>query len=78
MTGEKSKIYDLAQKGYFISALEDSASKEADRFIHSDKFVLVDKQKHIRGYYNGTEPKEVDRLILEIDVLLHEQENDGK
>jgi len=78
LTGKKSKIYDLAQKGYFISALEDSASKEADRFIHSDKFVLVDKQKHIRGYYNGTDPKEVDRLILEIDVLLHEQENDGK
>lgn len=73
LTGEKNKIFDLAQKGYFISALEDSTSNDADRFIHSDKFILVDKQKHIRGYYNGTDPKEVDRLILEIDVLLQEQ-----
>ncbi|MBC7387659.1 MAG: SCO family protein [Opitutaceae bacterium] len=70
MTGEKNKIYDLAQKGYFISALEDSNYSDADRFIHSDKLILVDKDKQIRGYYNGTDEKDVDRLILEISVLL--------
>ena len=70
MTGEKNKIYDLAQKGYFISALEDSNYSDADRFIHSDKLILVDKDRIIRGYYNGTDEKDVDRLILEISVLL--------
>ncbi len=70
MTGEKNTIYDLAQKGYFISALEDSSFSDADRFVHSDKLILVDKDRQIRGYYNGTDEKDVDRLILEISVLL--------
>jgi protein SCO1/2 len=78
LTGEKNKLYDLAQKGYSISALEDSNYNNSDRFIHSDKMILVDKEKHIRGYYNGTDEKEVDRLILEINVLLKEYENNRK
>jgi len=77
LTTNKNTTYDLAQKGYFISALEDSNYTDSDRFVHSDKLVLVDKQKHIRGYYNGTDEKEVDRLILEISVLLKEYEDNG-
>ena len=49
-----------------------TAMEDKDRpldFIHSDKFVLVDKQGRIRGYYNGTDKKDVDRLITEIKVL---------
>ncbi|HEY8399967.1 MAG TPA: SCO family protein [Cytophagaceae bacterium] len=67
LTGAKDSIYTLAQKGFFITAMEDR-----DRpleFIHSEKFVLVDKKGWIRGYYDGTDPKDVDRLITEIKVL---------
>lgn len=78
LRAHKDTLYDLAQKGYFISALEDSNYTNSDRFVHSDKLILVDKQKHIRGYYNGTDPKEVDRLILEISVLLKEYEDNEK
>jgi protein SCO1/2 len=74
MTGEKENIYRLAKKGYYVTAKEDnvqSANLE-DKFVHTDKFVLVDKKGHIRGFYNGTDPKEVEKLILEIKVLLNE------
>lgn len=67
LTGSKDSIYALAQRGFFLTAMEDR-----DRpleFIHSDKVVLVDKKGWIRGYYNGTERKEVERLAAEIKVL---------
>ncbi len=78
LRGDKDVTYDLAQKGYFISALEDSNFTDTDRFVHSDKLILVDKQKHIRGYYNGTDEKEVERLILEISILMTEYEDNAK
>ena len=39
-------------------------------FVHSEKFLLVDKDKHVRGIYDGTSQKDVDRLMTEIQVLL--------
>ncbi len=78
LRGSQDQIYELAQKGYYISALEDENETGTDRFVHSDKLVLVDKQKHIRGFYNGTDAKDVDRLILEIKVLLSEYGDDTK
>lgn len=72
LTGSKEKLYTLAQKGFFVSALEDQALPE---FIHSDKFILVDKAGRIRGYYNGTDRGDVDRLISEVQVLIYNYEN---
>lgn len=80
LTGEKSEIYDLAKRGYFVTAKEDdttSANLE-DQFVHTEKFVLVDREGVIRGFYNGTDPEEVDKLILEIKVLLHEYDTTDK
>ena len=68
VTGEKKEIYDLARKGYFIAAKEGDTGPVD--FIHSQRFILVDKEKRIRGYYDGTDKKDVDRLIAEIGVLL--------
>jgi protein SCO1 len=78
VTGTKDSIYSLAQKGYFITAMEDTAHPVD--FIHSDKLVLVDKKGWIRGYYNGTDLKEVDKLITEIKVLqqIYADESAGK
>lgn len=74
-TGNKDTIYTLAQQGFYLSAGEEKGSSEA--FVHSDKLVLVDKEGRIRGYYNGTEQAEVDRLITEINVLIHEYTNNN-
>ncbi|HXA00379.1 MAG TPA: SCO family protein [Cytophagaceae bacterium] len=73
VTGAKDSIYNLAQTGYYISAGEERTSSEA--FLHSTKLILVDKEGRIRGYYDGIVQSEVDRLITEIKVLLHEYSN---
>lgn len=71
VTGDKEAIYKQARCGYYISAKPATSDTELD-FIHSDKLVLVDKEKRIRGYYSGTRREDVDRLITEIQVLLTE------
>ncbi len=73
LTGSKDSIYSLARKGFFVSAMED-AEHPVD-FIHSDKVILVDKNNWIRGYYNGTDKKDMDRLIDEIRVLKNIEKN---
>lgn len=73
LLGSKSEIYKLAKYDFKITALDDPNGGE--EFVHSDKLILVDKEKHIRGFYDGTDPKEVDRLITELKVLLYEYEN---
>lgn len=67
LTGDKKSLYDLARYGYLISALEGDGGPED--FIHSDKIVLIDKDKRIRGFYDGTDTKDVQRLYSEIEVL---------
>lgn len=72
LTGNKRDLYNLALKGYFLP-IQDDGEKTAtpnETFTHSEKLILVDKEGIIRGYYDGTNKKDVDRLILEIRVLL--------
>ena len=78
LTGEKEAIYKLAQGGYKIPAVDlgPETQSPGEMFIHSEKLILVDQNQHIRGYYDGTNPKEVDRLILETKILLREIENE--
>jgi protein SCO1 len=76
LTGDKSKLYHQALKGYFLpvsdaSVYDKSITNPDEAFIHSEKMVLVDKEGVIRGYYDGTDRKEVDRLLVEIKVLLN-------
>jgi len=67
LTGEKDKIYNLGQTGFFVSTMEEQGLPIS--FLHSEKFILVDQHGWIRGFYDGTDQKEVDRLIMEIQVL---------
>jgi protein SCO1 len=74
LTGTKKDIYPLAVGGYFVPVTDaseyDKAIKNPDEaFIHSEKLILIDKEGFIRGFYDGTDPEEVDRLILEIKIL---------
>lgn len=68
VTGEKEEIYELGQKGYMVTAMEDE--NEEGGYLHSGAFVLVDKERKIRGVYDGTRSEEVDKLITDIDLLL--------
>jgi protein SCO1/2 len=75
LTGKKDSIYTLGQNQFFLTAKQNE--NDLTDFLHSDKVVLVDKKGWIRGYYNGTEEKDVDRLITEIKVL-QKIERDGR
>jgi len=76
LTGKKTELYAQARYGYLISALEGDGGPED--FIHSDKLVLIDKDRRIRGYYDGTDTKDVKRLIDEIEVLKIEYNDRSK
>lgn len=69
LTGNKSEIYNLARKSYF--AEEDIGfAKDSTQFLHTEHFILVDKDKRIRGIYNGTLSFEMQQLIEDIKLLL--------
>lgn len=67
-TGEKKHIYALARKSYF--AVVDEGDGGLQDFIHTPNFILVDKQKRIRGVYDGTKNEEIDRLTQDIKRIL--------
>ena len=66
VTGDKKQIYELARKSYL--AVEDSNFNEFD-MIHTENFMLIDKEKQIRGFYDGTNSEEINRLLKDIEIL---------
>lgn len=70
LTGDKKAIHDLAFKGFMVNAMEDATAPGG--FLHSDMILLIDRDKHIRGIYEGTSLKDVKRMIDEIKVLVAE------
>jgi protein SCO1 len=69
LTGDTSTIYPLARRGFLVNALQTGK----DDFIYSDKLILIDQHKRIRGYYSGTSFTDVERLNDEIKVLVQEE-----
>jgi protein SCO1/2 len=70
LTGTKEELYKLAYRGYSLPAMKDDGGPE--EFLHSEKFILIDSQGRMRGIYDGTDPEDVDRLLLEINILRQE------
>ncbi len=66
VTGDKKQIYELARKSYL--AVEDSNYNEYD-MIHTENFMLIDKEKQIRGFYDGTNSEDINRLLKDIEIL---------
>ena len=66
LTGDKKQIYELARKSYL--AVEDSNFNEFD-MIHTENFMLIDKEKQIRGFYDGTNSEEINQLLKDIEIL---------
>ena len=71
VTGNKDALYDIARNGYFAD--EDfKKTGDVDEFIHTENFILVDKEGYIRGVYNGTIEIEIERLKRHIEILKNE------
>lgn len=70
LTGNKDSIYALAGS-FLVSAAEDPDAPGGH--VHSGNFILVDREGRIRGYYDGTSAESVDKLILDIEILLAEK-----
>jgi protein SCO1/2 len=71
LTGDKIEIYNLARRSYLV-VQEDGNGDEHD-MIHTENFVLIDKQRRIRGYYNGTQREDMDQIRADIDILRQEK-----
>lgn len=67
LTGTKKAIYDLAKNDYLVNAMEDDGTPEG--FLHSELLLLIDKEKRIRGMYDGTDSVQVNKLIADIKLL---------
>ena len=71
LTGDKKEIYKLARQSYLV-VQEDGNGGEHD-MIHTENFVLIDKQRRIRGYYDGTQREDMDQIRADIDILRQEK-----
>lgn len=69
VTGDKKEIYDLARKSYL--AAKDVPFSEND-LVHTENFVLIDKKKRIRGFYDGTDAESIKKLLADIKILKQE------
>jgi len=68
VTGNRDSIYRLAEKGYYSPAHKDTSDQGG--YVHSGGLILIDKQGHMRGVYDGTSKEETDQLINDIKVLI--------
>jgi len=70
VTGQKEAIYEIGQHSYIVTAME--SKDEPGGYLHSGAFILVDRDRRIRGLYDGTSEEDIDRLIHDIPKLLKE------
>lgn len=67
VTGDKKQIYELARKSYL--ATKSTGDGGPYDMIHTENFVLVDKNRQIRGFYDGTDPEAIEQLMHDLEVL---------
>ncbi|MFB9055145.1 SCO family protein [Mariniflexile ostreae] len=67
VTGDKKQIYELARKSYL--AVKTTGTGDAYDMIHTENFMLIDKKRQIRGFYDGTKADDIDRLLDDIEIL---------
>ena len=70
VTGDKKQIYQLARKSYL--AVKDNGDGGPFDMIHTENFMLIDKKLQIRGYYDGTNLEDIERLLNDIAILKEE------
>ncbi|WP_296311780.1 SCO family protein [Winogradskyella sp. UBA3174] len=67
VTGDKKQIYELARKSYL--AVKTDGNGDQYDMIHTENFLLIDKKRRIRGFYDGTQPEDIERLLEDIETL---------
>lgn len=67
VTGPKKEIYDLARKSYCVTKTTGDGGKYD--MVHTENFALIDKEKRIRGFYDGTDPEAIKTLLEDIKTL---------
>ena len=67
VTGNKKHIYELARKSYL--AVKDDGDGGPFDMIHTENFILIDKERRIRGTYDGTSKEDMDKLLQDLEVL---------
>jgi len=70
VTGDKKEIYRLARKSYL--AVKTDGNGDKYDMIHTENFILVDKKKRIRGFYDGTKEEDIEQLLKDIAILKKE------
>ncbi len=70
LTGDKKQIYELARKSYL--AVKNDGDGGPHDMIHTENFVLVDPEKRIRGFYDGTDTVAMETLLSDIELLQQE------
>lgn len=70
VTGDKKDIFYMARKSYL--AVKTETVGELYDMVHTENFILIDKDRRIRGFYDGTNPKEINQLIKDIKILLED------
>jgi protein SCO1/2 len=73
LTGDKKQIYNLARKSYLVAKNDGDGGKYD--MIHTENFVLIDKEKRIRGFYDGTNNEEMDKLLKDVKILENSYKN---
>ncbi|WP_396590991.1 SCO family protein [Allomuricauda sp. R78024] len=67
VTGDKKQIYELARKSYL--AVKNDGDGGPYDMIHTENFILVDKERRIRGFYDGTNKEEIQKLLEDLEIL---------
>lgn len=67
VTGDKKQIYALARKSYL--AVKNDGDGGPFDMIHTENFILVDKERRIRGFYDGTNQEEIEKLLDDLEIL---------
>ena len=74
VTGTKDSLYKMARQSYLLDNDKNNSVNIEDHFIHTQFFALVDKEKRVRGIYDGLKKDEIARLDIDIQELLNEKE----
>jgi len=67
VTGDKKQIYELARKSYL--AVKNDGDGGPYDMIHTENFILVDKEKRVRGFYDGTNDDDIETILADIEIL---------
>ena len=67
VTGDKKQIYDLARKSYLVAKSQGNGGKYD--MVHTENFALIDKNKQVRGFYDGTNPEAIEQLVEDVKLL---------